>query len=425
MHAWKVVPLLAAATVILGGLAAPPSVAEEAPKTVRLADLIEEARNANPEIRAARERSTAARFAPSRVAAYEDPMFTYEAFNTPESLNLRRTDNNILKLSQKIPFPGKLGLAGTAAQRDADMAAEDLRMAELEVVSAVKRAYYDLWKAGEDAGIYARDEDLVARFAKIAEQKYAVGMVSQPDVLRAQVELTRLVSRVTTAALAVDGARAELNALLSRPADEALGVVEPPPGSRLDATPEGLTETALRRRPEVASQQAAIARDETNVRLARLGYLPDFDVTLERFFNSGREDGFGAIVSISLPFAYKSKYDAAASEAKARLAGTEADSRRIEDRVRKEVRQAYLRARTAQLERDLYRTTHVPQAEQALQASEISYQTGKIDFLSLIDSLRAIEAVHVEHVEAEAEFEKAFADLERAVGEPIERGEAR
>jgi cobalt-zinc-cadmium efflux system outer membrane protein len=90
--------------------------------------------------------------------------------------------------------------------------------------------------------------------------------------------------------------------------------------------------------------------------------------------------------------------------------------------VRKEVELAFVRARTALSQRDLYLTTHVPQAEQALAASQIAYQTGKIDFLSLVDSVRAIESVHLEHVEAEAEFQKAMADLERAVGEPIDGG---
>ena len=58
----------------------------------------------------------------------------------------------------------------------------------------------------------------------------------------------------------------------------------------------------------------------------------------------------------------------------------------------------------------------MPQSEQALEAAEVGYRTGKIDFLSLLDSLRAVEMVHVEHITAAAEFAKATADLERAVG---------
>ncbi|MGH7427077.1 MAG: TolC family protein, partial [Candidatus Methylomirabilaceae bacterium] len=65
--------------------------------------------------------------------------------------------------------------------------------------------------------------------------------------------------------------------------------------------------------------------------------------------------------------------------------------------------------------------THVPQAEQALQASQIGYQTGTLDFLSLIDSVRAVEQVHLEHLTAAANLEKARAELERAVGQELPR----
>ena len=34
--------------------------------------------------------------------------------------------------------------------------------------------------------------------------------------------------------------------------------------------------------------------------------------------------------------------------------------------------------------------------------------------------MRAIESVHVEHIQAAADFEKAYADLERAVGTTIQ-----
>ena len=51
----------------------------------------------------------------------------------------------------------------------------------------------------------------------------------------------------------------------------------------------------------------------------------------------------------------------------------------------------------------------------------MSYQTGKVDFLSLIDSLRVVEQVHLEHIAAATDFEKAYADLEQAVGRELPR----
>lgn len=410
-----------AIALLLGGLGtvAPLLAAEEAPRPLRLANVLEEARQRNPEIQAVRERARAAAAVPRQVSAYDDPTFSYEAWNTPEPLRVDEADNNILRLSQKVPFPGKRTLAGTIAERDADMARREAESVELDVLAAVTRAYYDLWQVHQNLVIYAREKGLVERFARVAEQKYAVGEVSQSDVLRAQVELTRLINRVSTETLAIDGARAELNARLSRASDEPLGTPEEPSPPRLDANPGVLTTLALERRPELAAQAAAIAREETSVRLAHRSYLPDFEFSVARFQNPGARNGFGAIASISIPLAYKSKYDAGVAEASARLASAEAELRRLQDRVRREVTQAFVRARTALVQHDLFVTTHVPQSEQALRVTESAYQTGTVDFLTLIDSVRAIEAVHLEHIEAAGEFEKARADLERAVGSSL------
>jgi outer membrane protein TolC len=182
-----------------------------------------------------------------------------------------------------------------------------------------------------------------------------------------------------------------------------------------------LTELALRQRPELVAAQTGVIREAQRVRLARLDYLPDFEFTVGRFFNAGQRDGLGATASISLPFAYKYKYDAGFAEAEARLGSAKADLRRLENRVRKEVAAAFLSAKSALLQHELFVTTHIPQAEQALKASEIAYTTGKVDFLSLVDSVRAIESIHLEHIEASTEFEKAYADLERAVGKELTR----
>ncbi|MGH7820898.1 MAG: TolC family protein, partial [Candidatus Binatia bacterium] len=373
---------------------------EDGQDTLRLDDVIDQARRENPAIRAAGERATAATHVPSRVSAYDDPILSHEAWNAPESFRIDQADNNISKLTQRIPFPGKRTVARAIAEHDSERAHEALGQTELEVIAAVKRAYYELWQAHQNLLIYSRDKDLVQRFAQIAERKYAVGQVSQPDVLKAQVELTRLINRVTTETLAVDSARAELNALLSRSPDEPLGVPEDPAPPRLDQPLDGLTERALRDRPEIRAQAAAVEREEAKVKMAKLDYLPDFELSLSRFINFESRNGFGAMASVSIPIAYKYKYDAALAEARAELAAARAELRQLEDRARREVKQGFLRAQTALLQLDLFVGTHIPQSEQALEASDIGYRTGKIDFLSLIDSVRAVEAVHLEHTEA-------------------------
>lgn len=390
---------------------------------LRLSDVVAEARRQNPALRAARERARASSHVPAQASAYEDPMFTHEVWNAPESFDIGRADNNISSLSQKIPFPGKKTLAGEISAQEAEVARRDADRVEVEVVVAAKRAFYGLWHVHQELVIYSRDRELVGEVARIAAERYRVGTAAQSDVLRAQVELTRLINRVSTSALAVQTARAELAEILSRGPEEVVGIPESPPEPHLEERAEDFVALGLERRPEIAAQVAEVARAERAVRLARLNYLPDFELRVSRFVNFRQDDGFGAMASISIPLAYRYKYDAALREAEERLAAARAELRRMQDRVRREVTEAFLAARTALLQRDLFVSTHVPQAEQSLAASQIAYQTGKIDFLSLIDSFRVIESVHLEHVRAEADFERSRADLERAVGSELPRGE--
>ena len=118
MHTFKIG--IVAAVVV--ALARPSAGDEQTPAPLRLGDVLAQARSQNPAIAAARERAKAAGFAPVQASAYDDPTVSYEAWNTPESFDLDHADNNIFKLSQRVPFPGKRSLAGKIAERDADVA---------------------------------------------------------------------------------------------------------------------------------------------------------------------------------------------------------------------------------------------------------------------------------------------------------------
>jgi outer membrane protein, heavy metal efflux system len=410
----RAVLALAALLLVPAGATAEPS-----GDVLRLDDVLAVAREANPEIRAARARARAAEARPTQARAWDDPVLTWEAWNAPENMNVARAENNIFRLAQRIPFPGKRRLAAESAGEEARAVARGADAVGLDVEAAVKRAYWSLWEAHQRVAVYERARILAERFAKTAEQRYAISGVPQSDVLRAQVELTRAITEARTGALAIETARATLNALLSRPPRDPLGVPEaphlpePPPGT------EALIETALAHRPELAAQAATIGGQQRALALARKAYLPDFEVSVGRFINAGRSDGFGTMASMTLPIANKAKYDAGISEANARLASAVADERRLADSVRRDVEQAWLRVRTAKLRHDLLVTTHLPQADQAIQVTESAYASGSVDLLALLDTLRALEAMHLDHVEAAAEFESAWADLERAVGEPL------
>ena len=388
---------------------------------LKLEEVLAYAQERNPAIQAAESRLLAAQKVPAQASAYEDPTATWEAWNAPEDFRINEAGNNIFKLSQKIPFPGKLRLKGEIASKEAERMEAGLRATEIDTVAQLKKAYYDLWLVYRNLEIYRRDQALVAQFVRIAEQKYAVGQVSQPDVLRAQVEHTRLINRVTTETLALGTAQARLNAILSRPPEAPLGMPQNPPSPAVTYSMSELEALTLRTRPELLAQARALEKDNLALTLARKAYYPDFEVSISRFENFDARDGVGVMVSASIPLAYKYKYDAAVDETTANRQAAQSELWRVRDLALFEVKQAFVGARTALEQVNLFLYTHVPQAEQALQASQIGYQTGTLDFLSLIDSVRAVEQVHLEHLTAAANFEKSWAELERAVGQELPR----
>ena len=396
-------------------------VSAEEPARLSLAALLEEANAKNPGLQAARKRAAAMASMPAQARAWDDPTLSYEAWNTPDSFRLDRADNNIFRLSQKIPFPGKRALAGDVATHDAAQSAHEAENARLEVIAAVTRAFADLWLAYERLDVLTREKGLVERLTHVVEERYGTGESTQADVLRVQVELTHLANRLQTERLTISQARAELGALLSRDARSLGGRPEPLPVPVLALNTEDVVQRALEGRPDVQAQEEAVAREETALRLAERNRLPDFDVSVGRFVNTDARDGFGAMVSMTLPIFNRAKYDAGIAEAGARLQGAEAERQRIKDRVRREVEQAYLRAETALLQYDLFTKTHIPQAEQARRVTESGYQSGQVPFLDLIDTFRSIQSVHLDHVMAHAEFEKAYADLEQAAGAELPR----
>jgi outer membrane protein TolC len=385
--------------------------AEPPAAALHLEDVLALAREANPEIQAVRSRARAAEAVPAQTRAWDDPVLSWEAWNTPDNFNVAHADNNIFRVAQRVPFPGKRRLAGESAAEGARAASLAADAVVLDVETAVKRAYWSLWQAHQRLGVYGRQRVLAERFAKTAEQRYAIGGVSQSDVLRAQVELTHAITDEQTGALAIDTARVGLNALLSRPPADPLGVPEERRLPDLPQTADPLIETALARRPELAAQDATVTGQQRAVALARRAYLPDFEVSVGRFVNFDARDGFGAMLSVTVPIANKAKYDAAVSEANARVAAAEADRRLLADAVRRDVEQAWLRVRTARLRHDLFARTHLPQAEQAIEVTD--------DLLALLDTLRGLEQVHLDHIDSQADIQAAWADLERAVGGPL------
>lgn len=390
-------------------------------KPLELAPLIQEAIENNPEIVAAREYARAIKERVPQAGVLEDPELKIQLWNTPESLNVTRTDTTIYGLAQRFPVPGLLSQQKDVAIHEAEQSEQRLAAQILEISTSVTRAYYELFYAHKALAVHHEQVKLLRQFFKIANAKFKVGKGSQVDVLRAQVELSKLFQHLPIVEQRQETAQAHLNTLLNRAPLTVLGIPRTPDIQPLTYSLETLMEEALLMRPELQEAGLAVGQFQSATKLARLRYFPHVRVELQRWQNFQADDGFGGNVTLNIPFSFwtKSKYDAGVREAAAQVAAARARKKTLENLTQFQIKDLVAQILATQQVITLFSTTVLPQAKQALQAAYAGYRTDQSDFLDLIDAERALLGYQLDYFQALADREQQIARLEQVVGKDL------
>ncbi|MBI3779447.1 MAG: TolC family protein [candidate division NC10 bacterium] len=393
--------------------------------TTSLNQLIEEALRSNPEILAAHKGVGAAQARIAQASALDDPELDFESWSIPFSqpTNVNQANTHMVNLRQRVPFPGKLRLRGEIASQEAKMAAAQSRAKEREVIALVKKSYYDLFMADRSLQILTDQLEIMKQILRTAEIRYAVGKAPQPDVLKAQVEQSELLNKLIVARQERATAEARLNMLLNR--SIAAAWPSPPdfvPPQR-DFEREMLSQLALQSRAELQEAGAGIAQAEGSRDLAvRNQRTPDFTLGLGYWFvPQGKfEHTYSAMVTLTIPFFWtKVKHDKEVEEAGAKIAKQEATYQAIRNMTLFEVKDALAKLEAAQRTVALYSGGLIPQSEQSFKAATAAYETGKIDFLSLLEAQRSLRDTKLGYYRAAVNLEQRSAEMERAIGRDL------
>ena len=383
-----------------------------------LPELIQEALARNPELVAARKQWEAATNRITQARSLDDPILSFQLWNIPQPFKATQADNTIFGLSQNLPFPGKLALKADVASRSAEMTEQAVRAKERELVARLKQAYYDLFLAQKAVQIHHEQVELLRQFVAIANAKFRAGKGSQADVLKAQVELSLLFEHLPVLEQRRETVEAMLNTLLDQDPASPLGIAQEPSQLPLQKPIDDLYRLALNDRPELKAAELDVQRNEQSRALAQRQYYPDFNVAFQRFQNYQANDGFGAYVAMSIPFAFwtKPKYDAGVQEAAAAVAVAQAQQHTLENLTRFQINDLLAKLKATDQVATLYRTTVLPQAEQSLEAARVGYRAGKAGFLDLIDTQRAWRGFQLEYFKALVDRQHRLAELEQVVG---------
>lgn len=392
--------------------------ARSAPPAASLADVLEQARQRNPEIQAARSEWERAEAAVLPAKTWEPPQIGYESWGFTGA-NVGAAPEKWYDLSQDIPFPGKLRLKGRAARHAARRQEELFQATELDVLAKVRAAYYRLMLSQRALQIVNENVDVMRRFAKVAESKYSVGKVSQADALRAQVELVKMLNMSVMIQQENETNQAALNALLDKDAEAAVGLAQEPPLAPLAYAYDELSRIALAERPEVHAAAHHVDHMRANLASSRSDYLPDFMVQYTRRTRVGMPNDSVGMVKMTLPFLYFWRQRSEVKGARLELDHAQAMKRSAEAETRADIKEYFAKVQTTRRLIDLYKTSVLPQSEQAVKVSESAYQTDRVGFLDLLDSQRALLDFRLEYFQTLAQYGQNLAELERRVGRDL------
>jgi outer membrane protein TolC len=296
------------------------------------------------------------------------------------------------------------------------------------VAAQVRRTFATYYKADTELRLHLEHVGLTSRVIELARLNQRTGHGGLQDVLRLELELTRLHTDVARIEREQRSSRALLNALMDRPADAPLG-----PPEDLSVVPRtdvaGLEKNIDANRPEVAAAARNIRRDEATLDGARRSArFPQVMVGLDYWymplFPSDMRHAYSAMVAINLPW-LSGRHAAEQRQAEEALQADRAALASTKNTVRYELRDAAARVDSARQSFNIIDQDLLAQAKRSLEATQAAYASGQGDAVGLLDALRSYLQVRIERVRALAELAASETDLERAAGTLAVGGEAR
>ena len=398
----------------------PPEFDAEAAPPLSLTKLVQEATERNPEILAARRAVDAKRARIPRAGAWADPTvsFSYGGNALPPFAVMRGdpSSNRQVMAEQMIPYPGKTHLRTEIASRDADVETLAYQAVERRVAAEVKQAYFDLAYIDRSLAILQKDRTALEGFEKITEIRYSVGKAAQQDVLRAQLEVTRLTQRETMLNQQRSTLEAKLNSLRNVPIDSPVAATAAVQPSPFVYTQEQLQGAAQANYPALRQRQTMVDQNRLSVDLARKEVRPDFSVGYIYMQRDGLPNMYGITFTTSLPIFHRRKQDMVIAEAAANLESVRQMQTNDLTLLRYRVQQNYLEVQATEQLLKLYSQGIAPQSSLTLESSITSYETGGVDFLNVLSNFQAVIDAELDYHMQVTNHEKALARLEEVTG---------
>ena len=402
-------PLLAL-ILLFSALPAQSAAESAAPPAPPVEEMIRQALDASPMLRAGAESAGAAAEMAKAAGALPDPMvegMIQDVGFPAYTVGKEEMSMVGVEVRQGLPFPGQRKARRAEAGSRVSLSVAQWELERRRLALKVRQSQAELYALDRESENLASSRELVDLMAAVAAVRYGAGEADAGAVLRAQLKGDDIAVRLTDLAARRSGIVAELNAMRGRPASAPVGPVEGLPGPA-PLPPDG---AAVEGSPEVALSRLRVRKAELALDLARLETRPNFFIGAG-VASRGRYDPVVTLrFGIELPLWSRSKQVpmAHAAEREWEMAKQELAQAELEAAQRAAALASRREAAIRQAER--YRESILPRTSEALAAARSAYLAGKGDFSSILESLDLWLEARIALAGRESERSAAEAEL--------------
>lgn len=388
--------------------------------------LLSYAREHNPELAAARFEAEAVQQRTESAGALPDPVLRTELMDITSqgtksaSLNPSQVGGTRYLLMQTVPWFGKRGLQHDVAEAQAAQAEGQTAATWAELSSQIKTAYAKYYYLARSERLAQQTLDLLVSLEHIAQERYANGLTTQQEVIRAQVDQTDLRAELIDLQNGVHHQHSRLNALLSRPGMAALAVPARlrslPSAARLDY--DLLVERLRARNPQLLMAEASSDEAMKSRDLAYVNRYPGFTLGVAPTQRGNSVKSWDLMVEMNIPLQQGTRR-AQEREAEAMLSAADARKQALLDRMLNMLAEGVSGLESARQTEMLLATRLLPQAELTYQSALVGYENGKVEFSMLLDAQQQILKAKRQWLKAQFDAQLRLAEIENLLGEEL------
>ncbi len=390
---------------------------------VTLQQLVTYAYRHNPSLKAARMRWAAVIERHPQVTAYKDPLLQYSYFI--ESVETRvGPQEHKFSLSQEIPFPGKLALAGEIVAQEVEIARQEFEKQTRDLIVELKNAYYELVYISQAIELTKQNKELLEHLANIGTTEYSLDGTTLHDVFQAQSQLAQISYDLILLTEFKSSEITRLNTLLNRAPEAPLGEVQALGYQSLAYSPEELYQLALNNQQELSISELDITRQAKRIELAEMTYLPNFKLGIDYIGVGGAagsnvadsgQDAYAVNLGVTIPLWFD-KNRARVNEAKRWHEAAVYKKKELENRAFSAVKTLYFKLQNSGRLIRLYRDSLIPQAAESMETAETWFKTRKGSFSGLLETQAVWLNFNLALQRALADYHQRIALLERVLG---------